>query len=74
MSAVRQPQVRVHVDRAGQDEHPGRVDGLSAVGQVRTDALDAAVDDGNVRLHGALGSDDGSSRDDEVGHGLSRPR
>ena len=69
MLRVRQPQVRVDVDDAGQDEEPGRVDDLDAVSlQVGTDALDASVGNGDVGYDRARRRDDGAVGDDEIGH------
>ena len=69
MLRVRQPQVRVDVDDAGEDQEPGRIDDLDAVSlQVGTDALDASVGHGNIRCDRALGRCDGAIGDDEIGH------
>ena len=53
---VRQPQVGVDVDDAGQHQQPGRVEDLGPVSlQPRTDALDAPVAHRHVGRHCAVG-------------------
>ena len=75
MLRIRQPQVRVDVDDAGEDQEPGRVDGLDAVSlQVGTDALDPTIGDRDVGHDRTVGRDDGATGDDEIGHRASMPR
>ena len=73
MLGVRQSQVRVDVDDAGQDQHPGRVDGLDPVRlEIGADALDPPIGDGDVGHDGTVGRDDGATGDDEIGHRARR--
>ena len=69
MDLVRQPQVRVHVDRAGQHEHPAGVDHFRGVAQIGGDTLDAAIADCDIGEGRAGRRDDASAGDDEIaGH------
>ena len=76
VSSVRDARVRVDVDRAREDQHPGRVDhpvgAGGRAGQVRLDGPMMPPSTATSASRGPVGRDDGAAADDEVGHG--RPR
>ena len=62
----------MHVDHAGEDQHPGRIDhprrARGHVGKVGPDGCDDTTVDGHVRAPRAGGGDDSAAVDDEVRH------
>ena len=67
--------VRVHVDEARRDELAARVDLLGALGDIRPDRRDLAVDHGEIGFIGVSAGaiDDGAVADHQAGRGHAEP-
>ena len=73
MVGVGQPEVGMDVDDAGQDQQPGRVDHLGAIGRkVLPHRPMRPSPDRHVRAPAAAGRDDRAADDDPIGHASAR--